>query len=534
MRRLVVVLLLGATACSKCGRAGGGAAGAASGGVERVLPVGANAYLIVPSVEQLGQKLQLVEQLKVASFVAQTAGVDDAHAYVDALVHDLGIDPRSREQLDKIGLLAGAPAGVAIMDDEGSSMVALPIKDEGRIGSFIRTFSANRLGASMVEDKTENGVTVHRFMGNGGAHLAWAAAHGYALIASRKAVDQLAGWAARAEGDTLAKDTSLPASLKRLPRSPDLVVYLPPGSKAMMALPVAHLVAVVTLDAGAFTVSTDSPWGGDKASLSVFEPARQSVSLAGLLPHDAFLVARFTGESSQLLPIIKPLLGTTLTRALAQGGFDLGQALEQVAPGAVLGLSLAPTAQMGAGLPDLDVRRTNPFSFVHLSGVAPVKSAAVVEPALAKLAEVAPGFGAQMTLKDGVYVTTYSQGEGVHFAAAGDRVLFGAPLSRVMALKAANERAPGTAADGNSALESSAVAVAVDLRKLSDAVRELPVSAWGIGGFAIKATTVRWLDNTDDLRAVTVTVGTAEGAVQSRVSLLLGASRSVAAGDAGR
>ena len=46
-------------------------------------------------------------------------------------------------------------------------------------------------------------------------------------------------------------------------------------------------------------------------------------------------------------------------------------------------------------------------------------------------------------------------------------------------------------------------------------------SATDLGGFAIKATTVRWLDNSDDLRAVTVNVGSKGGAVQGTVRLLL-------------
>jgi hypothetical protein len=31
----------------------------------------------------------------------------------------------------------------------------------------------------------------------------------------------------------------------------------------------------------------------------------------------------------------------------------------------------------------------------------------------------------------------------------------------------------------------------------------MPSSAWGVGGFAIKAGTVRWLDALDDIRAIT-------------------------------
>lgn len=521
MRRLLAVLVLCSAACAKCGKSPAGAVG--GGGVERVLPAGATAYVLVPKVEQLGEKLKLLEGLKVTNFASQAQGYDNAKQYVDAWVAELGIDVRSKEALDKVGVAADRSAGVAVMDDKGTALLALPIKDEGRIGSFLRTFATNRLGASMVEDKVEGAVTVHRLTGAGGPRLAWASANGYVLVSP--AFAKVGGWAARAEADTLAKDTSLPQSLGRLPSERDLVIYAPPGSKGVLATPFAHVVMVLSLGPKAFTLTADAPWGGDASSLSLFEP-KPGASLLPLLPADAFFVARLGGDATALRPLIGMLLGPNLQRAFKEGGFDVSeQVLGNLKPGSVVGVSLAPTAKMGAGVPELDVRRTNPFSFFHLSGAAAAKSAEAVEPTLQKLAEVAPRFGAQMTLKEGAYVTTYSQGEGVHFAAKGDTVLFASPLSRLDALRSADGTGPGPVADAamKKSLEASALAAIIDLRKLSDAVRELPVSAWGLGGFAIKATTLRWLDNTDDLEVVTVNIGTKAGAVQAEVKLSLAA-----------
>jgi hypothetical protein len=47
----------------------------------------------------------------------------------------------------------------------------------------------------------------------------------------------------------------------------------------------------------------------------------------------------------------------------------------------------------------------------------------------------------------------------------------------------------------------------------------MPSSAWGIGGFAIKATTIRWLDAIDDLRAVTAGLYAKDGALEVEVDL---------------
>jgi len=77
------------------------------------------------------------------------------------------------------------------------------------------------------------------------------------------------------------------------------------------------------------------------------------------------------------------------------------------------------------------------------------------------------------------------------------------------------------AEDLRGALKDPVLGVVVDLRRLSDAVKALPSEAWGIGGFAIKATTVRWLDATDDLRAVTLGLSEKEKALQAELTLWL-------------
>jgi hypothetical protein len=532
LKRWVVVLSLGVAACSNCGKP---KSAAPTVPVERVLPAGARVYVLVPSVEKLGEKLLIVEQLKVANFAAQAAGLDNAHAYVDALVNQLAIDLRSKAQLDRIGILAEGQAGVAFVDEDNSALLALPIKDEGRIGAFIRTFAANRFGASVIEDKTENGVTVHRLMAAAGPKLAWASSNGYALIAPQKVIEHLAAWARASPTETLSSDAALPTSLKRLPTERDAIIYAPAGLDGALSVSLMHATIALSLTHEAFTMTADVPWVGDAAQLKLFEPSDAPASLLGYLPDDAFMVMRFAGDPQQLKEPVKPLLGPALQRAFTEGGFDFDSAvLQNLQPGAVVGLSLAPTAHMGQGVPELDIRRTNPFAYLHLSGAAKAKSADVVGSTLEKLAAVAPKFGAQMSLKDGVYVTTYSQGEGVHFAAKGDTVVFGSPLGRIGALVATDGTAAGPVRDPGlkAPLEASALGLVIDLRKLSDAVRELPASAWGVGGFAIKATTLRWLDNTDDLKAITATVGAKEGAVQAKVQLLL--SIPGPAGDAGR
>lgn len=143
-------------------------------------------------------------------------------------------------------------------------------------------------------------------------------------------------------------------------------------------------------------------------------------------------------------------------------------------------------------------------------------------PTFEKIAALAPRFGAEMTVRDRAdgqkaVITSYAQGEGVHFAPKGELVFFASPVQRLEALVKSD--GAGTAVTG---LGDEAVSVVIDLNKLAASVRALPESAWGLGGFAIKATTVRWLDATDDLKRVTITVGAKDKLVQAKVVLTLG------------
>jgi hypothetical protein len=355
-------------------------------------------------------------------------------------------------------------------------------------------------------------------------------ARGYALVASDDAIGQLVGMASIPESDALSGDAALAAAKARLPGACELLAWLPPGSPLLGRTPVTSALVTAGLAPTGLTLAVDAPWKGAAAQLAGLEP-KAGPDLLGLLPRDAFLALRFQGDPQGLAPLAAQVLGPNLSRAFAEAGFDVkAEVLDALQPGAVAALSLAERPPMDRGLPSLDLRQTNPFTYAHLSGAAALRSQDAAWATLGKVAALAPRFGAQMQKaeRDGrpVLLTTYAQGEGVHLAVKDDRVLFGSPVQRLDALAAA-DGAGGAPVPG---LGEGALAVAVDLSRLSQSVRALPESAWGIGGFAIKATTVRWLDATDDLKAVTLSVSARERTLQARLALRLGA----AAADAGR
>ena len=185
-------------------------------------------------------------------------------------------------------------------------------------------------------------------------------------------------------------------------------------------------------------MSVDGAWKLGPRLLGVLD-CRDAPSLEGFLPKDAFFAARTQGDPARLGPVLDDVLGPYLMKAFTEAGFDPNvEILGNLAPGTTVALSLAERPPLAGGLPETDVRRTNPFSFVHLSGVAvPVKADAVVS-TLDKVASVAPRFGAEMKKVERkgapAWFTSYAEGEGVHFAVKDGHVFFGSPMQRLDAL----------------------------------------------------------------------------------------------------
>src|SRR6185295_5981779 len=239
-----------------------------------------------------------------------------------------------------------------------------------------------------------------------------------------------------------------------------------------------------------------------------------------------FFVMRSLGPPSGLAPLWKDLLGELGRRRVNESEAALGdQILQNLKPGTVLSLSLAPTANLATGVPQLDPRRANPFRYLHLVVAGEVKDPAKAAQTLDAIPEAAQRYGAtiERSVRDGqtVYLTHYAQGEGAHLALVGDKALMAAPESRLdETITRARDKAAaeGLAADpAFQPLFQAPLSFAIDLHRLAGSIRALPESAWGVGGFAMKATTLRWMDGIDDLRAITFRAGYADGWVEAEV-----------------
>ena len=524
---LVLVVFAG---CSRCGKDAAGPA-TSPAGVSRYLPRTAQAAVVIDDLGTLGEKLARFQNLKVASFLAQLQNFPSAERYVSAVMRQVGVDLRSRKALEDAGIDPKRGAGAAFLGGTQAVSV-LGVKDADKLKATFATFARSRLGASEEKETKSDAGRLITFSRPGSAEPALGLLflkHDLVLLSAGASVSRLPELAALSEENSLAKEPVLEASLQRLKGDRDFHVWLPGGTGLLPAGTVQGITFTGHIEERAVTVRADAPWPDSKASLAALDP-KGDESLAGWLPQDAFFVARYRGDPAQLDGAWPYLVGGQVTRAVQQAGFNMKtEVLDNLKPGMVMALSLAPNVNLGSGLPELDLRRTNPFRFVNLVVLAQTQDAAKAQASLDKVPALAPGFGAKVEAVDlngqKAYLTSYRAGEGAHFALTKEgRLVLAAPRSRLESSLAALAQPAGpgpVSEDLKSVGKDAAVVVLLDLRRLSDAVKALPSAAWGIGGFAIKATTVRWLDATDDLRAVTMSLSRKDKALQAEISLRL-------------
>jgi hypothetical protein len=497
--------------------------------VERFLPRDARAAIVISDLGTLGEKLARFQNLKIASFVAQLQNSTSAESLVSSLMRQVGVDLRNRQAIEAAGIDPGKGAGAAVLTT-GDAYSVLGVKDAKKLEETFGNLARNRLGAPERKEEKAGGGALVTFSRKGATEpsLGMLFVGDYVLVAPYMAVARLAEIASQPAEKSLAEEPLLTASLGRLPKERDFHVFMRGGMGMVPPGSVEALTLAGYIEERAVTLRADAPWPDTQASLAPLA-IKEGPDLQGYLPADSFLVARYRGDPATLGEVWPYLAGPYITRAVQQSGFDVkGEVLDNLQSGLAAGVALAPTAQLGAGLPALDIRRTNPFRFVHLMVVGEAKDAAKAQATLAKVPGIAGNFGAQVQPEQvngkPVYITSYRAGEGAHFAEVGGKLVLAAPRSRLEAALTQLEGKPGespVAQDLRDAVKEPVFALVLDLRKLADAVRNLPSEAWGVGGFAIKATTVRWLEATDDLRAVTLSLSQKDKALQAELSLKL-------------
>jgi hypothetical protein len=179
-------------------------------------------------------------------------------------------------------------------------------------------------------------------------------------------------------------------------------------------------------------------------------------------------------------------------------------------------------------MPSFDPRETNPFRYVFLAGLGRAKDPAQAKAALEAAKKFDKQLGADIQSSqvggDPVYTFKYALGEGASIALEGEQVVVSGGEGRLAPLLGrlhAASPGPALPPDEASRLAQAGSFVYLDLSRVVERVRALPASAFGLGGFAIRAALMRWMDALDDLHRLTVTADARSGLLHAELRMAL-------------
>lgn len=508
--------------CSRCGKK----PAAAAGGLAAHVPRSAQGVVLLPDLGRVGEKLTRLQKLQLASFAAQLQGFGSAQAFADALAAQAGVDLRSKASLENAGLAPERGLAVVALGPN-RSLAVVGVSDQKKFEAWLATQARNRVGATTSAHATRDGVEELLFSAGSGAPLLGVAfVDGYALLARGPELPALPAAAKLPPSDSLAEDPAFVAAVKALPSERDVLAWAPKGSPLLdptfagsgAALSLA--LGEDALQARLFLPRPDAP-----KEVRAFEKV-EAKDLTWMLDGRSVVRARFAVDPARFAGIWQRYVPGRVNLALTAAGVDVDkEVMGNAQAGGVAELSLAQSAQLGSGLPAFDVHRTNPFHYVQLFGALGLKDPKTAAQVVDRVAKNAPRFGAQMsrTTVSGApaWFTRYVRGDGADLALVENTLVLAGPRARMLAAIPKVQAGAKEAATlpYRDALTGPAVGFVVDLHQLTESVRALPSSAWGVGGFAIKATTLRWLDATRELAALTGGITGGQGGLVVDLSL---------------
>ncbi|HET7753289.1 MAG TPA: hypothetical protein VFK85_05210, partial [Anaeromyxobacteraceae bacterium] len=368
MRRpsaVAVVLVLALAACGRCTRDPAAAP-------ERHVPPARVAVLIPDLSEALREGRQV---LATASKFPAAAWLPEWTAGVRA---QLGFDPLTDDGLESAGI--DPDGGAAYAETSGGALLVLPVDDEKTFEATVARLARDRMGAvHRVESQRGLARVVALAQAPGRpAEIAYAIVGRIAILARGPASpEEVAAAAALDPKDTLASTPAWKAALSELGRGHVAVAFRGPQPASAGAL------AALLRDGAAVGLSGKAERVNGRAVVLLGKdreqawreiagsPSRAAGEDLSRLPRDTFLAARFGGDPA---PAARRALWTfpEIARALTDAGVDPEHdLLAAFAPGAALGLSLAPTFDVRAvSRRARDEALQDPFRLVHLSAFA--------------------------------------------------------------------------------------------------------------------------------------------------------------------
>ncbi len=511
---VVALALIGGGAFFALRGRGPGTPAAAGFTAVDALPKQPTLALVIPDPSRLGAELGRITRLQLAGMAAGMGGVGTPEAFLDGVAKEAGFDLRSPESLKASGIAPDRPVAVAMLHNQ-PALLAFQIADGAKVEALLANHAKKRLGAE-ARGETKSGAHTVITWSSGKPNtptLSYGVREGHALVAAGTGSEAIVTAAlARPRTESLAAEPRYEAVAKKLDGSLAFA-FLPQGSplaRASALLPYG-LGAGLQVTPQALRLRLEVPLTEDQLVSFGSLAKADGKELLGALDPDAFFAARVGGEPEKIGPLLKTLTPQFLLNTLKRGNLDLdSEILANLKPGMAVSMRLAPTAELSS-VPELDPRRTNPFKYLHLSALAQPKDAAKARETLGKVAAIAPRFGSKISEREvegtKVYVATYHLGEGASFAGTDSHVLISGGEGRMEALfdrlKTGKGLELGDAA-AKQAFETEGFVFFLDLTRLVASVNSLPDSAYGVGGFAIKAAISRWLSAVEELKAVTL------------------------------
>lgn len=473
----------------------------------------------VRSLSAVGEAMDRLARLRLVALAASLAGYPDAESLAQLVGQQIGVDVRRRDDLGRMGidpdrrLALGRPPG-------GGLLAAVPTRDAGAFERALTDLAATRLGATERRDTAGFGRPRTLFRRPDAEALIGLEQVGpYTLLIAGKALE------AEPRAGSLADRADYARARDRFAAA-TLFTVLPPESEGAveMGWP-GNGAAALTVGADAIDVAAIARGpGGAALGLRALSGSEGQDLLARLEP-DAFLVLALGGDPALLGRAWNEAAPEPFAAAARRAGIDVGaEVFGSLKPGAALSLSVAPTVNL-ATMPDLDPRLTNPFAYLHLTAIGRVRDPAIAAATIERLAAAAPSFGATVVRRTigaaAVHTVRYHLGEGVSFALAGEYAVVTGGAGRIDAVLARLVVPAGEAPRAAKGMAVRGLCAQIDVGRLVESVQALPASAYGVGGFAIRAAVNRWLDAVGEIGLAAIRVESAEGTLDAGVRLTL-------------
>lgn len=481
-------------------------------------PAGAQAFVAVED-PQLASTLGVLVGSHLSELAA-TSLLPGGEDPFEPVIRELGFDPRTPEGFAKVGL---DPArGMAFGQDAKKRTLAVVGVRDARAADRWMEEVARRHGGRVrternftPEEGRERPVVAY-LDASGGVRLAFAVA-GKWLVASEgdAAVEAVGEALAREEKQSLVATQGYAKIRSSIGENRSIWGWLPaPETKGRgrdglwsrglsfgLTVGEKELDARIRLPQGTLALSV----------LQSVASAKESESLLPYLSERDFLLTRIGGDPQALEPLLRDLAPY---RRLRRAGFDPAkEILPLFQPGILVGISLEPEPNLSGGLPvQPSLTRTNPFHFLHTGILARVKDPEKAKAALERLAELGDRLQMQVSTREAegvtIYSATYAAGDGLTWALLGDKLIaaggegaFDALLERVKGEGKAY--VPGHP-EAFELFTSQPLAVYFDVPRLAAQLRAIPESAFGIGGFRMKALLDGWVSAIDPLRGLAI------------------------------